>query len=130
MIAHQGFLRQFMVESHVGKGVCFSSNATAAAERSEADRLRERRMFLCRAIVGSYHEGYKGCILPDVKPGKRFEVHESVVDSIRKPTFFVLFQDDQAYPEYCITFKDEEIEEKEEKGLNIQRPRIRFRILD
>mmetsp|Transcript_13767 Transcript_13767/g.26114 ORF Transcript_13767/g.26114 Transcript_13767/m.26114 type:complete len:205 (+) Transcript_13767:107-721(+) len=110
MIAHQGFLRQFMTESKTGKGVCFSSDATTARERAEADRLGMRRIFLCRALVGHYHKGYQGCILPDPKPGQQYKVHESVVDNVFKPKFFVLFQDDQAYPEYCITFRDVVVE--------------------
>ena len=105
MIAHQGFLRQFMTESKYGKGVSLASSATVASERAEPDRVGMRRMFLARALVGHYHTGYPSCLLPDPKPGREFQVHESVVDNVARPSYFILFQDDQAYAEYCVTFR-------------------------
>jgi len=122
MISHQGFLRQFMTESDTGKGVTFTSLALSAAKRSKPDKLGMQRMFLCRALIGDYHKGYKGCILPDPKPGKRYEVHESVVDNVFKPKTFVVFQDDQAYPEYVLTFKAVEVDEaKRDENENDER---------
>mmetsp|Transcript_34194 Transcript_34194/g.54971 ORF Transcript_34194/g.54971 Transcript_34194/m.54971 type:complete len:242 (+) Transcript_34194:974-1699(+) len=117
MIAHQGFLRQYMTESETGKGVNFVSEAKLASKLSLSDKLGMKRMFLCRALIGEFHQGYKGCLLPDPKPGKIYEVHESVVDSVYKPKAFVLYQDDQAYPEYCITFRPVNVEsDSEEEG--------------
>ena len=96
--------------------MAFDALASKAVHWAMPDSLGVCRMFLCRALVGEYHTGYEGCLLPDAKAGLGFYVHESVVNSAARPTKFVLFQDDQAYPEYVVMFKRAELSKEQLKS--------------
>ena len=52
-------------------------------------------------LTGDYTKGQSG--LPDnpAKPGTKFD---SIVDDVNRPTMFIIFHDDHAYPNYLITF--------------------------
>lgn len=61
-------------------------------------------MYLARVLAGKYADGEKGMRQPPIhqeRPDLRFD---SVVDTSHDPTIFVIFHDDQCYPEYLITF--------------------------
>ena len=60
-------------------------------------------MFACRVLVGEYCQGRKDQPTPDVRQG--FDLYDSTVDDVNKPSIFVVYHDGQAYPEYLITFK-------------------------
>jgi len=104
-IAVQGFLRQFGERQAYGDGVYFAVDSSYSISKrySVPDTHGVKRMFLARVLTGEYHGGYQGLKLPHTKPGTNAP-YESVVDNARNPSMFVLFGDDQAYPEFLVTF--------------------------
>ena len=58
-------------------------------------------MYLARVLVGQYCVGNSSMIVP---PDQRPEIlYESVFDDKKDPSIFVVFCDNQSYPEYPIT---------------------------
>ena len=65
-----------------------------------------RFMYLARVLVGQYCTGYFTMLVPPAKDPVRPEVlYDSVVDQCENPNIFVVFFDNQCYPEYLITFQ-------------------------
>jgi len=63
-----------------------------------------RYMFLARVLVGQYCVGRSSMIVPPPKNPSTPEIlYESVVDNQGNPSIFVVFCDNQCYPEYLIT---------------------------
>ncbi|GAB5364075.1 hypothetical protein AAMO2058_000938300 [Amorphochlora amoebiformis] len=107
-IAHQGFLRQFLGSAtdygFYGCGIYFAPNAGTSCSYARAGSDGLRRMLLCRVLVGQYHKGYQGLKQPKAKPGSKYKPHECTVDNVYNPSEYVIYQDDQAYPEFLLTF--------------------------
>ena len=62
-------------------------------------------MYLARVLVGQYCAGNSDMVMPPPRDPSRPEVlYDSVVDQISNPSIFVVFYDNQCYPEYLITF--------------------------
>ena len=65
-----------------------------------------RFMYLTRVLVGQYCTGHFTMVLPPPKDPSRPEVlYDYVVDLCETPSIFVVFFDNQCYPEYLITFQ-------------------------
>lgn len=63
-------------------------------------------MFLAKVLVGKYTFGEPGLKTPPpIDQNRRELLYDSVVDSTNDAKLFVVFHDDQCYPEYLITFK-------------------------
>ena len=63
-----------------------------------------RRMYLARVLVGQYCVGNSAMIVPPAKNPSRPEIlYESVVDNQGNPSIYVVFYDNQCYPEYLIS---------------------------
>lgn len=57
--------------------------------------------------MGEYTKGKQGLLEPPPKdPDNALLKYDSVVDDVTNPTMFVIFYDNQSYPEYLITFKN------------------------
>lgn len=63
----------------------------------------ERRVFLCRVLVGNSILGTPTMRGPVDASGKTYD---SAVDDLNNPTMFVIFKDVQAYPDYLIVCTD------------------------
>ena len=62
-------------------------------------------MYLAKVLVGEYCVGDPSMIVPPPKyPWKPEILYDSVVDNRSSPNIFVVFFDNQCYPEYLITF--------------------------
>ena len=62
-------------------------------------------MYLAKVLVGDYTLGTTEMKAPPLKydptnPGLRYD---SVVDNVKQPRIYVIFQDNQYYPEYLLT---------------------------
>ena len=71
---------------------------------SAPDGSGSKRVYQAMVLAGDYTKGQSGLrVLPDnpAKPGRKFD---SIVDDVNRPTMFIIFHDDQAYPNYLITF--------------------------
>lgn len=62
-------------------------------------------MYLCRVLTGDYTEGNKDMVAPPFKSPNSTELFDSCVNNQANPVIFVVFHDNQAYPEYLIKFK-------------------------
>lgn len=88
-----------------GKGVYFAVNAAYSANRfSPADALGLRRVYVARVLTGRYTVGKSDFKAPPPRGSDPTDCFDSVVDNQQTPSMFVIFHDDQAYPEYLITF--------------------------
>lgn len=62
-------------------------------------------MYLAKVLAGKYADGEKGMRQPPPIDQERLDLRfDSVVDKSDDPSLFVIFHDDQCYPEYLITF--------------------------
>lgn len=91
-----------------GHGTYFAVNASYSANptysRPAADG--SQLMFVARVLTGLYTQGQSSMRVPpplnDQQPHDRYD---SVVDKLDNPSMYVVFHDNQAYPDYLITFK-------------------------
>ncbi|CAH3025383.1 unnamed protein product [Porites evermanni] len=63
-------------------------------------------MFVAKVLAGSYTEGKSSYQRPPSKnPGNpASDLYDSCVDEMSSPSIFVIFQNDQLYPEYIIEY--------------------------
>ncbi|XP_034020346.1 protein mono-ADP-ribosyltransferase PARP14-like isoform X2 [Thalassophryne amazonica] len=99
--AHAG-----MHAANHGKGVYFAVNAEYSARCfSPPDTSGLKRVLVARVLTGRYTVGVKSMVAPPPRAADPTDCYDSLVDNQQKPTMFVIFHDNQAYPEYLITFK-------------------------
>ena len=88
-----------------GRGVYFARDASYSV-RFAPGGAGGRSMYLARVLVGQYCAGNSGMIVPPPKDVSRPDIlYESVVDDPGNPSIFVVFFDNQCYPEYLITMQ-------------------------
>ncbi|XP_074555195.1 protein mono-ADP-ribosyltransferase PARP14-like [Halichoeres trimaculatus] len=89
-----------------GKGVYFAVNPDySAGGFAPADPSGLKRVYVARVLTGLYTVGNPSLKAAPPRGSDRSDCFDSVVDNVASPTMFVVFHDDQAYPEYLITFK-------------------------
>ena len=90
-----------------GNGVYFARDASYSASTtySPPDATGNRYMYLARVLAGEYTKGRQGMITPPPKGSDATDAYDAVVDNPTNPTIFVVFYDNQCYPDYLITFK-------------------------
>ncbi|XP_068921145.1 protein mono-ADP-ribosyltransferase PARP14-like [Petaurus breviceps papuanus] len=106
----QGFNRSYAGENGTvyGKGTYFAVNALYSANNiySKPDANGKKHMYYVRVLTGDYTLGNSSFIVPPPKINHSTQVlYDSVTDNMTKPSLFVIFYDNQAYPEYLITFR-------------------------
>lgn len=87
-----------------GRGVYFATDASFSARDwlSAPDCNGMKRMYRAKVVTGHYCVGQKGMRhLPERITGINYD---SAVNNLSYPTEFIVFNDAQAYPEYCIEF--------------------------
>ena len=87
-----------------GDGNYFAVNSSYSVSYAKPDMFGYRYMYLAKVLVGEYTQGKPGMKAPP-KKGIGTDLYDSVVDSVHNPSIFVVFPDNQAYPEYLICFK-------------------------
>ncbi|XP_013855871.1 poly [ADP-ribose] polymerase 14 [Austrofundulus limnaeus] len=89
-----------------GRGVYFAVNANYSADRfAPADASGLKRVYVARVLTGRYTVGKSSMIAPPPRGSDPTDCFNSLVDNQQQPSMFIIFHDDQAYPEYLITFK-------------------------
>ncbi|XP_032400417.1 protein mono-ADP-ribosyltransferase PARP14 isoform X2 [Etheostoma spectabile] len=109
-IKKTGFNRRFSGQNATayGHGTYFAVNASYSANPTYSKPAADNSalMFVARVLTGIYTQGESNMMVPpprsDQQPHDRFD---SVVDKIDNPNMYVVFHDNQAYPDYLITFK-------------------------
>ncbi|XP_077332069.1 protein mono-ADP-ribosyltransferase PARP14-like [Lithobates pipiens] len=110
-INYSGFNRSFAGQhaARYGNGVYFAVDASYSAQQQYSPpdpNTGERFMYLTKVLVGKHTKGQSGMrTAPRCQANYTFDVYDSLTDDQNKPAMFVVFHDDQAYPEYLITFK-------------------------
>uniref|UniRef100_A0A3Q4G910 Poly [ADP-ribose] polymerase n=1 Tax=Neolamprologus brichardi TaxID=32507 RepID=A0A3Q4G910_NEOBR len=105
-----GFNRSFAGQNATvhGHGTYFAVNASYSAQPTYSKPAADgsRLMFVARVLTGVFTQGQATMkVLPlrnSQQPHNRFD---SAVDKIDNPTMYIVFHDNQAYPDYLITFK-------------------------
>ena len=75
-----------------------------AAKKIEPDDEFQRYLYLCKVVAGDFTYGQKDIEEPPIESVDAQKSYHSVVDDVLSPSMFVIFNDNQAYPEYLITF--------------------------
>lgn len=90
-----------------GNGVYFARDASYSTQTkySPPDGAGNRHMYLARVLVGEYTTGRQIMITPPPKGSDATDAYDTVVDNPANPGIFVVFYDNQCYPDYLITFK-------------------------
>ncbi|XP_069077111.1 protein mono-ADP-ribosyltransferase PARP14-like [Pleurodeles waltl] len=107
-INHKGFNRGYTANAKLfGFGVYFAVCASYSCKYSIGHSVAgDHFMYQVKVIAGRYTQGEKHMKDPPARPGKNpNDLYDSVVDNVGNPSMYVVFHDDQAYPEYLITFK-------------------------
>ncbi|KAK3706420.1 hypothetical protein QZH41_018634, partial [Actinostola sp. cb2023] len=90
-----------------GKGSYFACNAGYSHRYTDHYDGGHRYMFIARVLVGSYAVGEKSRTRPPPKDRSKpyGDLYDSCVNDEVNPSIFVVFDNNQAYPEYLITYR-------------------------
>ncbi|XP_019334986.1 uncharacterized protein LOC102561087 [Alligator mississippiensis] len=86
-----------------GQGLYFGVDASLSVFYAKPDSSGHRFVFQARVLTGQFTRGEEKMALPPQKPDGSGR-YDSVANLASRPTVFVTFFDDHAYPEYLITF--------------------------
>ncbi|XP_052596401.1 protein mono-ADP-ribosyltransferase PARP14 [Peromyscus californicus insignis] len=105
-----GFNRSYAGKNAVcyGKGTYFAVHASYSASDtySRLDANGKKYMYYVRVLTGNYTNGNSTLIVPPSRnPQNPTDLYDTVTDDVTNPHLFVVFYDNQAYPEYLITFR-------------------------
>uniref|UniRef100_A0A2K6GJP4 Poly [ADP-ribose] polymerase n=1 Tax=Propithecus coquereli TaxID=379532 RepID=A0A2K6GJP4_PROCO len=105
-----GFNRSYAGKNSAayGKGTYFAVDASYSANNtySKPDDQGRKHMYVVQVLTGDYTKGSVGLVTPPPRdPANPTDLFDSVTDNTQHPTLFVVFSDNQAYPEYLITFR-------------------------
>ena len=88
-----------------GQGVYFATDASYSEKYSRADSNGQKKMYYARVLTGEYIKGDSSMRMPPYKSSESLPHYDSTVNKNEKPTIFVIYYDNQAYPEYIVTFQ-------------------------
>ena len=90
-----------------GQGVYFALDAKYSAGFSNPDSNGECKMYFARVLTGQFEKGNSSMKTPPSKndPKNPSLHYDSTVNDTKKPSIFVIYYDNQAYPEYIVTYK-------------------------
>jgi len=97
----------FELGANVLGACCYFATTSEKAdnENKEEGPDGEKYMIMARVITGEYCEGYEGLRQAPYKPGSGYIHYDSVVDDVRNPTMYGVFDDSSVWPEYVIKYK-------------------------
>ncbi|KAL4007007.1 complexin-3/4 [Sarotherodon galilaeus] len=109
-IVKSGFNRSFAGQNATvyGLGTYFAVNASYSAQPTYSKPAADgsQLMFVARVLTGIYTQGQATMKVPPPRnPQQPHDRYDSVVDTINNPSMYIVFHDNQAYPDYLITFK-------------------------
>ena len=87
-----------------GEGSYFAVNASYSKSYTSGKEIRF--IFLVSVLTGDYKLGNKKLRRPPLKEPNNpaSDLYDSCVDNEGQPTIFVVFNDEQCYPSYLITY--------------------------
>lgn len=87
-----------------GQGSYFALNASYSDSYARKKTTSTRYMFVASVLVGRSTQGSSSLKRPPPIVAGQHELYDSCVDNIAKPTIFVIFERDQCYPRYLISY--------------------------
>jgi len=89
-----------------GQGVYFAEDFSYSAQStySPADSNGVKYVFQCRVLTGQFAVGSSDMKEPPWRSGTKLR-YDSTTNDLKKSKIFVIFKDNQAYPEYLVSFK-------------------------
>jgi len=89
-----------------GKGTYFARDARFSDKYCGGRQRQHRWMFLARVLIGQTTVGKRDYVRPPpLNPAQPDGgLYDSCVNSLDRPTIFVIFDSDQCYPEYVIAY--------------------------
>lgn len=98
----------FTEDAWWGDGVYFSADASYSARNwlATGTGTGDHNIYLCNVLTGVSCKGQRGMrVLPTRQDGTMLN-YDSATDAKYNPVVeYVIFNDTQAYPQYCIKFK-------------------------
>ncbi|XP_034086265.1 protein mono-ADP-ribosyltransferase PARP15-like [Gymnodraco acuticeps] len=89
-----------------GRNILVNANYSAQPTYSKPADDGSQLMFVVRVLTGLYTQGQENMrVPPPVSDQEGHDRYDSVVDRVDNPQMYVVFHDNQAYPDYLITFK-------------------------
>nr|XP_012779965.3 poly [ADP-ribose] polymerase 14 [Maylandia zebra] len=109
-IVKTGFNRSFAGQNATayGLGTYFAVNANYSAQPTYSKPAADgsQLMFVARVLTGVFAQGQATMKVPPPRNTQQpHDRYDSVVDKKDNPSMYVVFHDNQAYPDYLITFK-------------------------
>ncbi|XP_069077261.1 protein mono-ADP-ribosyltransferase PARP10 isoform X1 [Pleurodeles waltl] len=106
-ICQYGFNRSFCGKNatRYGQGVYFAVQSVLSVLDFYSPRNTEgnKCVFVVKTLTGDYTTGTQDMKVPPIKDTTGPIRYDSLVDDVKNPTIFVIFNDTQAYPQYLIT---------------------------
>lgn len=89
-----------------GHGAYFAQTAAMSDTYAKVENRERMWMFLARAIIGRTTVGTRDMLRPPLLNPKKPEegLFDSCSNSISNPQLYVVFDSDQCYPEYVISY--------------------------
>ncbi|XP_002735277.2 protein mono-ADP-ribosyltransferase PARP12-like [Saccoglossus kowalevskii] len=87
-----------------GQGTYFAKKASFSDKYSVTDKSGYQFMFLAKVLVGRSAKGDPSYKRPPEIENSKGDLYDSCVNSLNKPSRFVIFDRYQCYPEYLITY--------------------------
>ncbi|XP_066911705.1 protein mono-ADP-ribosyltransferase PARP11-like [Clytia hemisphaerica] len=91
-----------------GQGSYFATQASYSLNFTRPDSNKIRYMFVAKVLAGRYTKGSSDIKRPPpISPLDPHTLHDSCVDNISSPSMYIVFERDQCYPQYLITFLED-----------------------
>ncbi|XP_003447633.1 uncharacterized protein LOC100707456 [Oreochromis niloticus] len=107
-IIKNGFDRSFSGKHATvyGQGTYFAVSASYSANPGYSVPAADgsQRVFVAQVLTGVYTQGNSSMKVPPPRTNQPDDRYDSLVDQIANPSMFIIFNDNQAYPDYLITF--------------------------
>ncbi|KAK6176192.1 hypothetical protein SNE40_014521 [Patella caerulea] len=105
-IVRQGFdcrLAGTKVGALYGKGCYFGKTSHISSNYCD----KSGKMFVARVLLGDYTKGHTSFTRPPLKDPSNpsSDLYDSCVNDTSNPNIFILFNNNQVYPEYLVTFR-------------------------
>lgn len=104
---NRSYCRDNSKDAYWGDGVYFSDDASYSARGwlAAGGTTGEQNIYLCKVLTGVQCAGVRGMRYLPFRPDGTMLNYDSATDNLKPPVEYVIFNDTQAYPKYCIKFK-------------------------
>ncbi|XP_057290564.1 uncharacterized protein LOC130613242 [Hydractinia symbiolongicarpus] len=87
-----------------GHGSYFSTSAEYSHSYTTPDMAGVHYMFIAEVLLGRFTTGNSTMKRPPLIPNSELEIYDSCVNKLANPSIFVVFDRDQCYPKYLISY--------------------------